>query len=147
LGNIALRVSLGAPSLLQQPRLPSLAQLTKLGLQRNLWQHWPDALSPDPAFVDAWQRAWQRPLPAVLWLTHPSAQNMSPFARTDTLFHARMLEARDALQEAARSALGWTIPLQRAKPPDTGIYDLPEWRKLIGPRHSELARLWAEKGV
>jgi len=86
-------------------------------------------------------------LPNVLWLTHPSAQNMSPFARTDTLFHTRMTDARAALQTAAREALGWSMPKERAMPPDTGIYDLPEWRKLIGPRHAELARLWAEKGV
>jgi hypothetical protein len=104
-------------------------------------------LPPDEAFAEDWQRAWRRPLPDVLWLTHPSAQNMSPFARTDTLFHARMVEARNALQDAARGALGWTVPEQRAAPPDKGVYDLPEWRKLIGPRHAELARLWAEKGV
>jgi uracil-DNA glycosylase family 4 len=147
LGNIALRVSLGAPRLATDKRIPSLAQLSKIGLQRNVWQSWPEALLPDDDFLSAWRAAWYEPLPCVLWLTHPSAQNMSPFARTDTLFHTRMTDARAALQTAAREALGWSVPEQRAAPPDTGVYDLPEWRKLIGPRHAELARLWAEKGV
>ncbi len=147
LGNIALRVSLGAAQLERSPRMPSLAQLSKLGLQRNQWTPWPDALQPDDSFLALWQQAWHEPLPSILWLTHPSAQNMSPFARKETLFHTRMLEARTALREAARTVLGWTPPEQRAAPPDTGIYALPEWRNLIGPRHAELARLWGEKGV
>jgi hypothetical protein len=72
---------------------------------------------------------------------------MSPFAGTSTVFHTRMLDARSALQSAAHAVLGWQIPERREAPPHDGIYALPEWQELIGPRHSELARLWAEKGV
>ena len=147
LGNIAVRVTVGAARLDEQTRLPSLTQATKAGLERNTWRSWPDDLPPDAAFKRAWKQAWNEPLPSILWLTHPSAQNMSPFARTDTLFHTRMLDARSALQGAARAVLGWQLPGQRAAPPKDGIYALPEWQDLIGPRHSELARLWAEKGV
>jgi uracil-DNA glycosylase len=148
LGNVALRVTVAAARLDHGLRLPALAQFMKLGLARNVYSEWPEALPPDASFIGEWQRVWPgQPLPGILWLTHPSAQNMSPFARTDTLFHSRMLDARAALRSTVRAVLGWKPPRRRAAPPTTGIYALPEWRKLIGPRHFELARIWLSKNV
>jgi hypothetical protein len=72
---------------------------------------------------------------------------MSPFARTDTLFHTRMLDARDALRRAARAVLGRTPPRHRPHHGNDGIYALPEWRERIGPRHDRLDALWRERGV
>src|SRR5690606_32201643 len=96
---------------------------------------WPAEATPAPAFLQRWRAAWNDdPLPHVLQLTHPSAQNMSPFARTDTVFHTRMLEARDALRTAVRARLGWHLPAERPPDPIDGIYALPEWRTLIAPR-------------
>jgi len=86
-------------------------------------------------------------LPHLLWLTHPSAQNMSPFARTDTLFHTRMLDARRDLRTAVRDVLGWTPPPTRPPLPRDGIYALPEWHERIRPRHERLDALWRAKGV
>ncbi|HSL72054.1 MAG TPA: uracil-DNA glycosylase family protein [Longimicrobiales bacterium] len=148
LGNVALRVTIAAARVDAGLRLPTLAQLTKLGLTRNVYRDWPEALPPDVEFLERWQQAWSgRDLPGILWLTHPSAQNMSPYARTDTLFHTRMLDARAALRAAVRAVLGWNPPRRRAEPPSTGIYALPEWRNLIGPRHFELDRMWLSKNV
>src|SRR5690606_41860477 len=104
-------------------------------------------LEPDAAFRRAWTRAWREPLPQVLWTTHPSAQNMSPFARRETLFHTRMLETRRALQEAARSVLGITPPADRPQAPAEGIYALPEWRERVAPHHARLDGLWRAHGV
>src|SRR5262249_615233 len=120
LGNIAVRVSVGAARLEEHTRLPSLAQATKAGLERNTWHDWPEDVPPDSAFKQAWERAWHQSLPSILWLTHPSGQNMSPFAGTDTLFHTRMLDARAALQGAARAVLGWQLPDAREAPPHDG---------------------------
>jgi hypothetical protein len=86
-------------------------------------------------------------LPQLLWLTHPSAQNMSPFARTDTLFHTRMVEARDALRGAVQQTLGWTPPSRRGHHGQDGIYALPEWRERVAPRHDRLDALWRAHGV
>ena len=52
-----------------------------------------------------------------------------------------------ALRAAVRAVLGWNPPRRRAEPPTTGIYALPEWRNLIGPRHFELDRIWLSKNV
>lgn len=146
LGNIGLRVAIGSTRIDQVSRIPSLAQAQRAGLVRNQWCEWPEELPPDEAFLEHWHDK-RAALPALLWLTHPSAQNMSPYARIETLFHTRMREARDALQEAARAVLGRAIPQQRPAPPKTGIYALPEWRELIGPRHEALAALWHSKGI
>jgi hypothetical protein len=72
---------------------------------------------------------------------------MSPYARTDTLFYRRMIEARAALQRAAVAILDVRIPKVRPPYPKDGIYALREWRELIGPRHEQLDELWREKGV
>jgi uracil-DNA glycosylase len=149
LGNLALRVIFAAARLeLRSQWLPSLHQLHGIGLTRNVAWCWSNtALQPDAAFGEAWQAAWQRNLPFVLWVNHPSAQNMSPFAAPHTLFHTRMREARSALRKAARDVLGYYVPDHRDDPPASGIYGLPEWRELIAPRQHELDRRWRERGL
>jgi uracil-DNA glycosylase len=129
LGNVGLRALIGSWRLdLDGVKLPSLARLQKAGFARNTVADWPG-------------------LPPILWLTHPSAQNMSPYAHKQTLFHTRMLEARTALRKAVREELGWQLPSKRAPLPTTGIYALKEWKQLIGPRHEVLDALWRAKGV
>ena len=128
--------------------MPSLARLTAGGYARNATAPITSLCSPDAEFIARWRAHWQdAPLPAVLWLTHPSAQNMSPFARPDTLFHTRMLDARAALRRAVREVLGRTPPRRRMPHGDDGIYALPEWRERIAPRHDRLDTLWRERGV
>ncbi|HEX7117911.1 MAG TPA: uracil-DNA glycosylase family protein [Longimicrobiales bacterium] len=158
LGTVALRAMLAALRLAEpggrsgrrggRIALPGPARLERAGLTRGVAVPWPAAEPADEAFFAAWREAWRdAPLPHVLWLTHPSAQNMSPFAGVETAFHARMVEARDALRRAVREVLGWAPPAQRAAPPTDGIYALPEWRERIGPRHARLDELWRAKGV
>jgi len=149
LGNVGLRAAVAAARLEAGPlRLPSLARLEKAGLTRGQAVAWPGAEPPDSGFQALWAEFWaDRPLPALLWLTHPSAQNMSPYARVETAFHRRMLEAQDALRRAARECLGVAVPAERPVFPTDGIYALPEWRERVGPRHAQLDRLWREKGV
>lgn len=114
-----------------------MTRLERAGLVRGAAIPWPEAEAPDEPFLRAWSQAWgDAPLPHLLWLTHPSAQNMSPFAGTETSFHARMVETRDALRRAVQDVLGWEVPEERPAPPETGIYALPEWRERIGPRHA-----------
>lgn len=147
LGNVAIRVILASPMIKTPLRLPSLSSIQRAGLVRNQWSGWPDNFTPDPEFGRVWRNDWNRTLPALLWLTHPSAQNMSPYARSETLFHTRMLDARSALQNAVHDVLGWAIPETRRLPGHTGVYALPEWKDRIGPRHEELSQLWAGKGI
>jgi uracil-DNA glycosylase len=147
LGNVALRVVPGSMRIESAPKLPSLGQLQRAGFARNALLAWPAELVPDAAFLEQWRAAWQHELPSLLWLTHPSAQNMSPYARKETLFHTRMLEARDALRHAVQSELDWALPEHRPETPVEGIYALPEYRALIKPRHRTLDQLWREKGV
>jgi uracil-DNA glycosylase family 4 len=149
LGNVAARVVMAAARLHQpNAKVPSLRALQQCGLQRNQWRDWPDGLLPDEDFITHWNDAWgSQSLPRLLWLTHPSAQNMSPYARPDTLFHLRFLEARDALRAAVQATFGHTLTPRLDPPPATGIYALPEWRELIGPRHQELIRLWRNHGI
>jgi len=149
LGNVALRATIAAARLEAGPlRLPSLSRLAKAGLTRGRAVAWPDAEAPDAAFLSQWAGVRpRRPLPALLWLTHPSAQNMSPYAAVETAFHRRMLEAQEALRRAARECLGIDVPAERPGFPTDGIYALPEWRERVGPRHALLDRLWREKGV
>jgi len=157
LGGVAVRATIAAAGL-EAPRparggearvtLPTLARLQKAGIERGRATAWPEHVAADEAFLDDWRRAWgDAPLPHILWLTHPSAQNMSPFARVETAFHGRMVEARDALRRAAREVLGRTPPSHRPATPVTGIYALPEWRERIAPRYERLDRLWREKGI
>ena len=130
-------------------RLLSAGRVERAGLRRGQAAPWPAAEPPSPDVRRRWREAWGAdPFPSLLWITHPSAQNMSPYARVETVFHARMLEARAALRRAVRDVLGRETPAG-ARPPDptTGIYALPEWRELVGPRHAQLDRLWREKGV
>lgn len=150
LGNIALRTTIAAARLELKSRLTltGLGRLEAAGLERGRAVPWPEAIQPDPAFLAEWRSVRPgAPLPHILWLLHPSAQNMSPHAGTDTVFHTRMLETVEALQRSVRGVLGWEVPEQRPPLPTTGIYALPEWRAAIGPRHAELDRLWRAKGV
>lgn len=129
LGNVALRCLIATTTLDSLAmKLPSIGKLEKAGFARGSVGEWPG-------------------LPPIIWLTHPSAQNMSPYAGTHTLFHTRMLEARDALRRAVKKHLGWKLPKQRPQPPTTGIYALREWQQLVGPRHEMLDELWRAKGV
>ena len=155
LGNIGLRCAVAAARLKMPDAkpaklpLPSLDALKKAGLERSRAADWPAAFPPDQSFAD--RRG--APMPAILWLTHPSAQNMSPYARVETAFHTRMLDARDALVSAVRDVLGIAPPARRADVPlqsdgrADSIYDLPEWRNAIGPRHRALDSLWRSKNV
>jgi hypothetical protein len=148
LGNVALRVVFAAARLAQSSRLPSQKQLESIGFARGLWTRWPTQWPTDSQFLEAWQAAWNvAEFPTVVWLTHPSAQNMSPYAGRDTVFHSRMRDARTALRKAAREVLGWTLPARRPDPPADGIYALPEWKELIAPRNAMLDRLWRVKGI
>jgi len=155
LGNVALRALLAAAKLEGDApppggvRLLPASRVERAGLRRGEAQRWPAAEPPSPDLGRRWCEAWgDDPLPALLWITHPSAQNMSPHARVETVFHTRMLDARDALRRAGRAVLGREPPAgARAPDPATGIYARPEWRGLVGPRHALLDRLWREKGV
>jgi len=144
LGNVGLRALVAAARLeIDGVKLPTQSRLERAGFVRGTAKPWPDAVEPDAQFVAARNGA----LPVVLWLTHPSAQNMSPYARTETLFYSRMIEARTALQRAAVDVLDARIPEARPAYPKTGIYALREWQELIGPRHEMLDELWRKKGV
>jgi uracil-DNA glycosylase len=148
LGNVGLRALVAAAQLEQAGlALPTQRKLEKAGLSRYHVTAWPPQVSPDDAFLGTWQEYWQREPPLLLWLTHPSAQNMSPYAGTHTAFHTRMTETRDALQHAVREKLGWKLPAQRPRYPTDGIYALKEWRELVGARHEQLDALWRAKGV
>lgn len=160
LGNVAIRSTIAAARLEDRPAarrgtLPGLARLRAAGLERGVALDWPADFPPDAAFDDDWHsHAGRAALPRLLWLVHPSAQNMSPYARAATAFHTRMLDARDALRAAARQVLGFEPPAERPPVPAGaeaerlgGVYALPEWRDAIGPRHRQLAEIWREKGV
>lgn len=150
LGNVALRTTIAATRLELKSRLTltGLARLEAAGVERGRAVAWPEAFAPDAAFMAGWRRVRPgAPPPHILWLLHPSAQNMSPHAGAETVFHTRMVDTQRALQQAVRDVLGWEVPEQRPPPPTTGIYALPEWRDAVGPRHAELDRLWRAKGV
>lgn len=150
LGNVALRTTVAAGRLEAKPRLtlPGLKRLEAAGLERGGATRWPERFPPDGEFLDEWRVVRpEEALPHLLWLLHPSAQNMSPHAGTGTVFHSRMVETMGALRRAVREVLGREVPASRRSPPDQGIYGLPEWREAVGPRHAELDRLWRAKGV
>jgi len=151
LGNVALRALAAALQLADDAppgRIPTLSRILGAGIARDQPLPWPAALPLARHFARSWQAAWhQPPRLHVLLITHPSAQNMSPHARRDTLFHTRMLDARAALQHAVTTVLGWPLPTVRPPPPSDGIYALPEWRDLIAPRHALLDQLWRARDV
>lgn len=150
LGNVALRTTVASARLDQKNRLtlPGLKRLETAGLDRGRASPWPESFAPDSGFLDEWERVRSgEPLPHLLWLLHPSAQNMSPHAGRQTVFHQRMADTMSALRAAVREVLGRSVPERRPPPPEDGIYDLPEWRDAVGPRHAELDRLWRAKGV
>lgn len=150
LGNVALRATIAAARLEANARLtlPGLGRLEEAGLRRGRASRWPESFAPDRELVARWRAAWgPAPLPRIAWLLHPSAQNMSPFARPETVFHSRMVETVAALRRAVAEVTDRSLPRERPHPPEGGIYDLPEWREAVGPRHAELDRLWRAKGI
>ncbi len=160
LGNIALRACVAAAAPrdpARPPRLPGLARFGAAGFRRGALRAWPDGgRSGLPAasreFRDEWGRTWDAALPRLLWLLHPSAQNMSPHAGRDTAFHRRMVATREALVQAARE-----LGLLGAAPRDArhgsrpaavrSVYGTAEWIERVGPRHEPLVALWRSKGV
>lgn len=148
LGNVAARVVASAWLEERPGRLTGPAVLKRAGWARGETIALPSLGPAAPDLASAWRTAWRDdPRPAALWLTHPSAQNMSPHARVDTLFHARMVEALETLREAVRDHLGWNPPRERPDMSGTGIYALPEWTNRIASRTAALDRLWREKRV
>lgn len=166
LGNLALRSTIAAARLRQRPAgrrgtLPGLARIRRAGTERGQAHPWPEPFAPDDDFMLQWAEvapdgatAERTVPPAMLWLTHPSAQNMSAYAGVETAFHTRMVETRDALVRAAREVLGSEPPARRPPIPAGaeaerlgGVYALPDWLEAVGPRHRELGELWREKGV
>lgn len=157
LGNVGLRMTVAAAMLGGRDRLtlPGLPRLEAAGLQRGRAAAWPGGeLSPDAEFLDAWRHTTgDAPLPRLLWLLHPSAQNMSPYAGPATAFHARMVETRSALRSAVLDLFGEPVATPEvaaggeASGAATGVYALPEWRRSVGPRHRELVALWRKKGL
>ena len=160
LGNVGLRTLIAAltrpydapvgrpPAAAAALRLPAAARITAAGIERGRAAPWPPAFPPAAGFLHAWRDAWgDAPLPALLQLLHPSAQNMSPFAGRTTQFHVRMVETRAALVEAVRTLLGRPPHEPRPALPGTGIYALPEWRDRIAERHARYDNLWREKDV
>ncbi len=151
LGNIGLRTTVAAARIEDKSRLtlPGRKPLEAAGLARGTVVAWPKAFPPDGPFREAWDRVRpDHPLPRILWLLHPSAQNMSPHAGTDTVFHTRMLDTLAAVRRAGTALFG-SVPdsCARPAPPEDGVYALPEWREAIGLRHGELDALWRSKGV
>lgn len=151
LGNVAVR-AIFAAGRLEDARppasLPTSGRIEKAGVRRGGLAAWPDTLPLSASFRETWRDAHgAEPDFLLLQLTHPSAQNMSPFARVETAFHTRMRDARAALRSAVHERFGWPLPATRAPEPDDGIYALPEWRELVRPRHARLDSLWREKGI
>lgn len=150
LGNVGLRSLIAAARVHGAARLvlPGLARLEEAGLARGRAVAWPEPFQPDSVLRERWSEYWgAAPLPDVLWLLHPSAQNMSPYAGEDTVFHGRMVETVSALRQAVARVLDRPPPRLRPGWPDSGIYALPEWVEAVGPRHEALDRLWRERGV
>lgn len=147
LGNVAVRATVAAVRGSAEARLPSLGALARDGLQRNVLAALVDLVQGP--FAIQWTEAWPASeLPRLLWTTHPSAQNMSPFAGVETGFHSRMIETRDAIMAAAATVFGKRVLRPERPPlPADGIYALPEWRDRISPRLEEMDRRWRAKGV
>lgn len=147
LGNIGLRTVAAAVSS-DASRIPGLDRLRRSGIERGSAIDIDRVAPPSDTFLTAWRAAnGTRELPALLWLTHPSAQNMSPFAGVDTVFHIRMREAREGLRRAVRERLHLSLPDRRPPLPADGIYALPEWRDPIAPVLERYDSLWREHGI
>jgi uracil-DNA glycosylase len=148
LGNLAARVVASAwlehgPGWLAGP-----AGLGRAGWSRGVAIPLTALGPPAARLASEWRDAWRLdPEPTALWLTHPSAQNMSPHAGVDTLFHARMAEALGTLRETVRERFGRELPRERPELPRTGVYALPEWTNRIASRTDALDRLWRERGL
>jgi hypothetical protein len=150
LGNVALRSAVASARLEAGERiaLPGLGRLREAGVERGVAGRWPADLAPDEPFARSWAERCRSPLPDLLWLLHPSAQNMSPYAAVGTVFHHRMVETVAALRRAVTATLRTAVPAARPSPPSSnGVYALPEWRDAVGPRHADLDRLWRQRGV
>jgi uracil-DNA glycosylase len=155
LGNVALRTSVAAVRLQEKRRLtlPGLKRLEAAGLERGRATAWPDPFSADASFQVHWRSVrGDGPLPHLLWILHPSAQNMSPYAGSDTRFHSRMVETMASLRRAVTEVMDRPVPpvpsaAHRPDPPEVGVYALPEWTAAVGPRHRDLDALWRQKGV
>jgi len=160
LGNVALKACVAAAARddpTRPVRLPGMARLEAAGFRRGAARTWPDGrdgrVPPvSRGFRDTWERTWDGDLPRLLWLMHPSAQNMSPHAGPETVFHRRMVATRGALVDAARAlglggaprggaGSGWRAGAGRS------VYDTAEWTERVGPRHEPLVELWRRKGV
>jgi uracil-DNA glycosylase len=148
LGNVALRTMVAAARVDEMARwtLPGLPALERAGAARGQAFPWPADLAPDARFRALWGTHWARPLPRILWILHPSAQNMSPFAGVETVFYQRMADTVAAVRRATAEVLG-AEAIASSPPPSEGIYALPEWVDAVGPRHAELVRLWRERGL
>jgi uracil-DNA glycosylase len=154
LGNVALRAVFGAAAL-DAPRtgarrssLPTVPRLAAAGLGRGVLTPWPVSESPDEEFAARWRVAWgDAPLPHLLPCYHPSAQNMSPFAGVDTLFHTRMVETLAALRTARHDLFGPAHDAQEEPSRAAGVYALPEWQASVAPYHDRLLALWRERGI
>ena len=146
LGNVALRCIVASVEPLTL-RLPGLTRLEKRGLVRGRVIPLAAVSAPDEEFVDSWRAAQDTDLPALLWLMHPSGQNMSPFASEETAFHQRLLDTRAALRAAVTDLLDVRPPETRPPIPHSGIYALAEWRERIAPRLVRLDRRWRDRGI
>jgi len=148
LGNVAVRAVAASVAPRPDLRLPTLRQLGRAGLERGRAAPLECVADLDTAFLHAFA-ARERLKPHVLWILHPSAQNMSPFAAADTRFHRRMIETRDALRRAVHERFGAPLRASPGAPqPSTGgIYALADWRERVAPRHDRLIRLWRERGL
>ncbi|HEX2168042.1 MAG TPA: hypothetical protein VHG09_12485 [Longimicrobiales bacterium] len=160
LGNVGLRTLIAAltrpgdapvgepPRTADRLRLPGPGRIAAAGIERGRVSSWPSAFPLADGFRSAWRSAWgSEPSFDLLLVLHPSAQNMSPFARVTTQFHQRMLDTRAAITAAARDVLRREPPSPRPALPDTGIYAIPEWRSRVAERHARYDALWREKGV
>jgi uracil-DNA glycosylase len=148
LGNVALRCIAACVALGSDTRLRSIGRLEANQLERGKTFPFGTIQEPDEQFIEAWRSAWHdAPLPDVLWLVHPSGQNMSPFARRETAFHSRLLDARQGLRNAVLTTLGRPLPEPRPSIPDHGFYALRDWRELIAPRLQRFDTLWRNHGV
>jgi uracil-DNA glycosylase family 4 len=148
LGNVALRCIAACVTITEDIRMPGLQRLEATGLQRGKTMPLVALHMPDEQFTKDWQSAWRdAPMPDVVWLVHPSGQNMSPFARRETAFHTRLLDARRDLRNAVQTTLRRQLPAERPPIPDHGIYALREWRELIAPRLQRFDALWRNHGV
>jgi hypothetical protein len=147
LGNVGARAIASAIHIdNDNVRLVTQRSLERRGIVRDV--AFPlSRLGPDDTFRRRWAGAWRSALPEMLWTTHPSAQNMSPFAGRETVFHTRMLATRAALQAAARDVLGIEPPPERPFAPLEGIYALDDWRTRVAPHHARLDALWRAHNV